>query len=159
MSVSRLLTLSLLTALVSIPATGQSSTPTPPAAPHPPLQLHFNGQPRRFELGQLSAQPGSNLFTPPQSAPNPFAPPQPPANSFAMPRHLINSLNLPQNTLIAGSVTSPRPISTCYAMRTYEYVRHNSSSDATRLAGSSTCLPAANVQAKAIVDPRIVLVR
>jgi hypothetical protein len=159
MPVSRLLTLSLQTALLSIPAIAQSSTPAEPTAPHSPLQLHLNGQPRKFEFGQPSAQPGSNLFTPPQPVPNPFTPPQPPVNSFSLPRHLTNSLKLPQNTLIASAATSPRPISTCYAVRSYEYVRDNPTSDATRLAGSSTCLPAANVHAKAVVDPRIVLVR
>jgi hypothetical protein len=122
------------------------------------LQLHLNGQPRKFEFGQPSAQPGSNLFTPPQPVPNPFTSPQLPAKSFSLPRHLTNSLKRPQNILIASAATLPRPISTCYTMLTYEYVRDNPASDATRLAGSSTCLPAANVQTKAVVDPRIVLV-
>jgi hypothetical protein len=50
-------------------------------------------------------------------------------------------------------VAARRPNDVCYAMRSYTVAPDRPGSDSTHLTGSSTCLPAANVQAKVIDDP------
>jgi hypothetical protein len=56
----------------------------------------------------------------------------------------------------ASLLRSPAPGGICYAIRSCEYVQDDPASGVTRLAGSSTCQPAASTQLNAVVDPRII---
>jgi hypothetical protein len=171
MRISCLLALSLSVTAFTVRGTAQSSTPALPAVPYSPYKFHLDGQPTPL-FGRRDAQPRSNPFQLPELTLKPFQLPQPRSNPFRLPKLTLNPFRLPQNTLIASAdsvpqitwrtisgrtvASRPRSEDICYAMRSYAYVRDNPTSDATRLAGSSTCQLATSTQLKAVIDPHIV---
>jgi hypothetical protein len=135
----------------TVRGTAQSSTPALPAPPHSPYKFHLDGQvPPLF--GQVGAQSPPNSFKLPRLLANPFMPPQNTliASADSVPKITWHAIAIPRHIVVPRS----RSEDTCYAIRSYAYVRDNPASDATRLTGSSTCQPATSSQVMAVVDPQ-----